>query len=275
MHPVKTRILRAGCLSLLALTFSNAQAASGKIAATVNGTPIHESVINMIVKEGVSRGQPNTPRLRQAVLQGRITTEVLVQAAKKRHLDRRANIKMQVKAAKQAVLATAYIRDYLKRHPVSEQAVQAEYDKIKAAKGDEQYHARHILLKTQAEAQKIIDQLNKGADFAKLAKKDSLDIGSKAQGGQLPWMTKSDLVAPFAKALRKLKKGEYTKTPVKTPFGWHVIQLEGTRPFHMPSLRNVKRNLRAAMERHESQRMIQKLRSEAKISYPDGTTGSK
>jgi len=275
MHPVKTRILRAGCLGLLALTFGSAQAAGGKVAATVNGVPIHESVVNMIVKEGVSRGQADTPRLRQAVLQGRITTEVLVQAARKKRLDRNTDVKMQMKAAEQAVLVAAYIQDYAKKHPVSDQAVQTEYNKIKAAKGDKQYRARHILVKTQAEAEKIISQLNKGADFAKLAEKDSLDIGSKAQGGQLPWMAKSDLVAPFAKALQKLKKGEYTKAPVKTPFGWHIIQLEDTRPFHMPPLENVKRNLRAAMERQESQRMIQKLRSKAKIIYSNTAVGLK
>jgi len=127
-----------------------------------------------------------------------------------------------------------------------------------------QYHARHILVANQAQAQKDIDQLKKGAKFEDLAKKDSTDA-SKNQGGDLGWFSPSNMVKPFADAVTSLKKGEYTQTPVQTQYGWHVIQLEDTRDAAPPPFDQVKQQLTDAVMRKKLQAYVETLKKQATI----------
>jgi peptidyl-prolyl cis-trans isomerase C len=154
----------------------------------------------------------------------------------------------------------------------SDTDMQAEYDRAKGEQGEQkktEFHVRHILVKTEAEAKKILDQMkkNNGATMEKIAKEKSTDEGSKAQGGLLEWTDGQGFVKPFAEAVNGLKKGEYTKTAVKTQYGFHIIKLEDQRstsiPF--PSFEQVKQQIENSMLAKRRDEMITDLRSKAKI----------
>jgi len=139
-----------------------------------------------------------------------------------------------------------------------------EYEKLKANVGTKEYKARHILVETEAEAKSIIVQLGKKAKFEKLATK-SKDAGSAEHGGELEWAVPSNFVAPFANALVSLKKGEYTKEPVQTQFGWHVIRLDDVRDLKVPSFEELKPQLEQRMQQQTVQNAISEMRDKAKI----------
>jgi hypothetical protein len=152
------------------------------------------------------------------------------------------NIQGQIELAKQAVLIRAYLSDYVKAHPISDAQLKAEYDVIKNNLGSTEYKARHVLVEKEEEAKAIIAKLDKGEKFSELAKQ-SKDPGSKDKGGELGWSSPAAYVKPFGEALTKLKKGEYTKTPVQSDFGYHVIQLDDSRPANPPPFDQVKPQL--------------------------------
>ncbi|HXW50688.1 MAG TPA: peptidylprolyl isomerase [Candidatus Acidoferrales bacterium] len=135
-----------------------------------------------------------------------------------------------------------------------------------------QVRARHILVKTKAQADAILAQLQHGADFATLAKQYSDDPGSKAQGGELGWFSATQMVAPFAQAAFALNVGQISQ-PVNTPFGWHIIQVEGKRPAHQASLAEVEPKIRDSLvEQQEAAQgapFIQQLRDKANIQVFD------
>ena len=126
------------------------------------------------------------------------------------------------------VLQQAVSEKYLKDKKATEQELRAEYETQVAAMPRLEYHARHILVATEQFADKLVAELDKGAKFEDLAKRESMD-SSKDNGGDLGWFTPDRMVKPFADAVVALKPGEFTHTPVQTQFGWHVIKLEETR----------------------------------------------
>ncbi|MHB1100916.1 MAG: peptidylprolyl isomerase, partial [Burkholderiales bacterium] len=159
----------------------------------------------------------------------------------------------------------AYLHDYAKSHPVTDAEMKQEFDKIKAHMGSKEYKVRHILVKTEAEAKKIIADLKKGAKFSKLAAEKSEDPGSKSNGGELDWAPASNFVQPFADAVRLLKKGEITPAPVQTPFGWHVIQLQDEKALKLPTFDQVKPQLQQRVQQEHIQKLISDLRAAAKV----------
>ena len=182
-----------------------------------------------------------------------------------KQLDKSPEFIAQLEAAKKALLTQAVLQNFIKANPVTDAEIKAEYDsKVAAEKGTE-YKARHILVKTEAEAKKLIAELDKGADFAKLANKNSLDAKESQNGGDLGWFSAAQMVAPFSEAVAALEKGKYTKEPVKTQFGYHVILKEDSRPVTPPPLEAVKEQLTPFMQRKKVQGMIETLRNQAKV----------
>ena len=164
------------------------------------------------------------------------------------------------------MLANAYVQDYLKTNVVTDQALSAEYDKIKAQMSGTEYKARHILVEKEAEAKDIIAKLNKDpAAFAKLAAEKSKDPGSKVKGGDLGWFDAKAMVPEFGAALAKLEKGKFTEEPVKTQFGYHVILLEDTRPVEVPPLEAVKPQLSQQVQQQNVKKQLDSLKAAAKI----------
>jgi len=248
-----------------AATAGNPTAAAEPPAATVNGQPIPASVLAVVV-QGQFQKKPSeiTPEQRKAVLDQLIDLYVAAQAAEKEGLGKDPEVVARVDFQKANALASALVQKYMKdKSPTAEQ-LKAEYEKQIATMPKLEYHARHILVKDEAVARDAIAQLNKGAKFEDLAKKISID-GSKAQGGDLNWFTPERMVKPFSEALEKLKKGEYTKEPVKSEFGWHVIRLEDTRPANAPAFDTVKDRLGPMVQQRQLREYIESLRKTATI----------
>jgi peptidyl-prolyl cis-trans isomerase C len=251
-------------LAILSALAINTAFAEDKSAAMVNGVSIPQSRIDLRVKVATQQGQPDTPELRKSIREDMINLEVLAQEAAKQGLDKSSEVTQQIALARQTVLANAFVQDYVMNHPVSDDVLKQEYEKLKANVGTKEYKARHILVETEAEAQSIIAQLGKKAKFEKLAAK-SKDAGSAEHGGELEWAVPSNFVAPFANAMVGLKKGEYTKEPVQTQYGWHIIKLDDVRDLKVPPFDELKPQLQQRMQQQMIQNAISEMRDKAKI----------
>ncbi|MGE3993934.1 MAG: peptidylprolyl isomerase [Pseudorhodoplanes sp.] len=153
---------------------------------------------------------------------------------------------------------------------LTEDAKQKVYQEAtKQFAGEQEVRARHILVPTEEEAKAVAEELKKGADFAELAKQKSKD-GSAAQGGDLDYFTKDQMVAEFAEAAFKLDKGQ-TSDPVQTKFGWHIIKVEDKRDRQAPSFDSVKDQIETYLTRKTQAEYVAKLRLDAKIERLDKT----
>jgi peptidyl-prolyl cis-trans isomerase C len=164
------------------------------------------------------------------------------------------------------VLANAYVQDFIKNNPVSDEALRAEYERIKATVTGNDYKASHILVGTEAEARDIIAKLKKepGA-FAKLATEKSKDPGSKARSGDLGWVDLTRMVPEFSAALVKLEKGAFSETPIKTQFGYHVIRLDDAKPNEAPPLEEVKPQISQQLQQQNVKKQLDAIKASAKI----------
>lgn len=232
--------------------------------ATVNGVVISKMHVDVVVKTQTQQGTPDSEELRVSIIDRLIEMEVLAQEAEKKKLGKSPEVKAQLEVQRSQVLANAFLQDYAKNHPVSDEVAKAEYDKLRAKSGDKDYKARHILLDTEDEAKDIIARLKKGEKFEDLAKA-SKDTGTKDKGGELDWNTADGYVKPFSDAMVKLDKGQYTDTPVQSQFGWHVIRLDDTRPAKYPEFDEVKDQLKQSLQQPELQKAVKALRAKAKI----------
>jgi len=234
--------------------------------ATVNGKPIMQSQIDMLVRERMAKGQQDSPELRSLLKQELINREVIFQESVKLGLDKNPQVVLQLEMVRQGVLVAAFLQDHLRRNRIDEATVKSEYEKIKARQGNKEYHARHVLLKTEDEANAALAQLAQGDKFEQIASEKSLDNGSKGKGGDLGWAPPGRYVKPFAEALTKLKKGETTAAPVQTRFGWHIIELHDERALKMPPFDESKKQLVQMMSQQSLRKAVAELRSKAKIS---------
>jgi len=256
---------RFAALAVLSALAINPAFAEEKSVALVNGVSIPQARLDLRVKAATSQGQPDSPELRKAIREDMINLELLAQEAAKAGLDKDADVIQQTELARQSVLASAYVQDYAKNHPISEDQLKQEYDKLKGNLGKNEYNARHILVETEAEAKAIIAQLGKKGNFDKIAKAKSKDAGSAERGGSLGWAAPNRFVPPFANALTSLKKGAYTKEPVQSTFGWHVIKLDDVRELAIPPFDQVKEQIQQRLQQQAIQGIISEVRSKAKI----------
>ncbi|HEX4023591.1 MAG TPA: peptidylprolyl isomerase [Steroidobacteraceae bacterium] len=240
-------------------------ATAEKPVATVNGTPISRDMFEFYAKS--TAGKPASELSadqRSELLDNLVRGEIIAQQAEKDGLENSGDTASLLALSRLQILEQAGAEHYLADKKPTQQELQAEYDQQIAAMPKEQYHARHILVPTQAEAQQIIDQLKHGAKFADLAKKDSID-SSKEQGGDLGWFSPTNMVKPFADAVASLKKGETTPAPVQTQYGWHVIQLLDTRETPVPSLDQVKDRVAQLVQTKEFRAYQDQLLKTAKV----------
>ena len=238
--------------------------AAEEAAPKVNGVAIPQTRIDTFAKMQAAQGQADTPELRARIRDYLERQEVLAQEAKSRGLDKQPDVQSQLDLARQEVLANAFVQDYVKKNPVSDEALKKEYDRVKSDIGDREFHARHILVKSEDEAKQIISQLKKGASFQKLAAEKSVDA-SKSNGGDLGWSGPERFVPAFSNALKSLKKGQITDTPVQTQFGWHVIKLEDERTRKFPPFEEVKPQIQNQLQQQAVGKAINDLRAKAKV----------
>lgn len=254
----------AGAPALAKDKKADAKPAAEKSVAVVNGKAVPASRAEVLATAQLNQGQPDSEDLRRAVREELVRREVLTQEAIKKGLDKKADVQAQVDLARQGVLIGAYLSDFVRSNPISDETVRKEYDTIRTALGDKEYRARHILVDKEEDAKAIIEKLKKGEKFEDLAKQ-SKDPGSKERGGDLGWANPASYVKPFADALTKLEKGKLTEAPVKSDFGWHVIQLDDTRELKAPEFDAVKPQITQRMQQQMIEQHMLELRAKAKV----------
>jgi peptidyl-prolyl cis-trans isomerase C len=250
--------------ALIALTSAAHAAPPAKQVATVNGKPIPQARFDTIMNAQTAQGQPDSPQLREAIKERLIRIELLAQEAEKKGLDKKPEVASQLAMTRQDVLIGAYLQDYVKAHPVSDDMLKSEYDTLRKTLGEKEYKARHILVDSEDEAKAIIAKIKGGEKFEELAKQ-SKDPGSKERGGDLGWSNKASYVKPFSDAMAALEKGKTTEAPVKSDFGWHVIQLEDVREIKAPTLDEIKPQLTQRLQQQMIEKHINDLRGKAKV----------
>jgi len=258
---MKTNTSIALAVAVCAVLAGAAQAQGVK----VNGREIPASLIDMLVKSQIAQGRQDTPDLRNAVKEQLVNHEIVAQEAVKKGLDKQANVAAQINFTRQEILFRAYLEDYVRANPISEDMLKKEYERIKPQLPAKEYRAHHILVDKEDEAKGLIAQIRKGGNFEKLASEKSKDQGSKVKGGDLDWAPAERYVKPFADALAKLKKGQMTEAPVQTQFGWHVIRLDDERATKVPAFEDAKGELQQLMQRQMVQKAVADLRAKAKV----------
>lgn len=233
--------------------------------ATVNGKAIKQSVYDVIAKDIAANGQKVDDNAKNSIINELISSELVYQEAQRLGLDKQPDYLVREELGRRKLLTSVFLQDYVKKNPVSDADTKAAYEQYKKAYGDKEYSARHILVKTEAEAKDIIAQLGKGGDFAKVAKEKSLDDGSKEKGGDLGWFSPASMVKPFSDVVANLQKGAITATPVQTQFGWHVIKLVDTRPSQPLAYEKVKGGLQKNLQQRNLEKLMTELRGKAKI----------
>ncbi|VXB73060.1 peptidyl-prolyl cis-trans isomerase [Massilia sp. 9I] len=250
---------------LLALIAVAAAPAFAQNLAVVNGKAIPTSRVDEAVKQLVAAGQgEDSPQLRMAIKQEMIAREVLMQEAIKQGYDKKPEVKQALDNARQAIVVNQLARDYITKNPVTDAEIKAEYDKFKAQTGDKEYHVRHILLDTEAEANAVIAKIKGGAKFEDLAKQ-SKDTGTANTGGDLDWAVPASFGPEFAAGLTGLQKGAVTEKPVKTANGFHVIKLDDTRAAKLPALEEVKPQIADAIAQQKLAAYREQMVKKAKV----------
>ena len=233
--------------------------------AIVNGKPVPSARVDALLEQVARSGRPVDDSVRAQVKEEVIAREVFMQEAEKRGLKASKEYKAQMELAGQAILIRELFADFQKKNPVTDADIKAEYDKFAAANAGQEYRARHILVDKEDDAKAIIANVKKVAKFEDIAKKQSKDSGSGANGGDLDWAAASSYVAEFSEAMIKLKKGEMTETPVKSQFGWHVIRLDDVRQAELPPLAELKEQIQQHLTQQKLTAFQQELRDKAKV----------
>jgi peptidyl-prolyl cis-trans isomerase C len=260
-------------LSVAATFPSLAQDAAKKPAAAsasakkvvVNGVIIPQTRFEALAGEAKAQGRPDSPELQQMIKEELVNREVLMQAAARQGLDKKADVITALDLARQDVLVRALFDAHIKANPVSDETLKKQYEELKVTMGDSEYKARHILVEKEDEAKAILADLAKGGDFNKIAKDKSKDTGSKDNGGDLDWGPAGRYVPPFAAALKGMKKGDTTSKPVQTNFGWHIIRLDDVRPMKHPSFEELKPRFLQQAQQEQIQKLVMDLRGKAKV----------
>ncbi len=259
-------------LGLLASTALGALAQSDTVVATVSGQSITEADVQMAVSELDQQFAQLTPeQKRAAALSAIIEIRLMSEKAKASKLDQDENFKRKMAFLNERALHAQVIEKEISPK-VTDEMLKARYDKEVAARPPtEEIRARHILVKTEEEAKEIIAKLDGGADFEALAKEKSSDPGSGANGGDLGFFSKGQMVPEFEAAAFALEPGAYTKTPVKSDFGFHVIKLEEKRTQPPVAFDEVKDQIRQLVFRDVYFAAVKELRAGAQVEIKDET----
>jgi len=246
-------------------TATAAEPSGDTTIATVNGEKTSLDMFRYFYTERLRQtGGANRPEAQNQAFNEFINLVVTAQAGEKEGLSKEKRFQLASEMQHLQLLSSFAIRNALQNFTPTEEDFQKAYKEHYGKVEGVEYKARHILVKTKEEAQKLIGKLKKGADFSELAKANSIGPTAK-DGGQLPWFSAGQMVQPFTDATAALKPGEYSTTPVHTQYGWHVILLEKTRAAKPPALDDVKGELAIALQQEALATYITQLREKAKI----------
>ena len=244
---------------------AKASAAKPGAVATVNGVPVPQERMDLLMQQQQQRGAPDNEQMRNMVKDELVNREIIAQEAQKSGVTKNREVQAQLDMARQEIIVSAYLREFARKNPISDADVQKEYERARAQHGDKEYRARHILVETEDQAKSLIADLKKGAKFDDLASKNSKDTGSATRGGDLDWNVPGTYDKQFSDAMVKLEKGKYTEAPVKSRFGFHIIQLDDVRPAKFATLAEVKPRIQQMLVQNKIEELVRGLRAKAKI----------
>ena len=240
-----------------------------KAIVTVNGLSLSEDAFSVYVQNRTNRNVSDLNADERSRLIDEATQLLVVaQAAEAKGVTDAADVRGTLELQRLNTLAQNLIRTHIEENPVTEAQLEAEYVKRQNESKPVEYKARHILVADEETARSLIDQLEYGADFAELARENSTGP-SASSGGDLGWFTADQMVAPFAQAVAELETGTYSKEPVKTRFGWHVILAEDVRESPPPSFDQMKDELRPQLQQQAIEIYIEGLKAAASIVRSD------
>jgi peptidyl-prolyl cis-trans isomerase C len=248
-----------------AAAFSLALPAAAQNIAIVNGKPVPKARADMLAAQLQKSGRAMSAEIEKQVKEEVIAREIFMQEAQKRGLDASDDFKAQMELARQTILIRELFADYQKTNPITDADVKAEYDKFAAANSGKEFKARHILVEKEDEAKAILAQIKRGGKFEDIAKKQSKDPGSGANGGDLDWANPNNYVPEFAQAMVKLNKGQMTQEPVKSQFGWHIIRVDDIRDAQLPPIDQVRMQIQQQLQQQRLAKFQEDLRAKAKV----------
>ncbi len=238
-----------------------------EVVATVNGNPITRQDVIDSASNLPPQYQAQIDQIFPQLLNRLIGFQLVSEKGRSEGLADNAEVKKLVKQFEDEAIRQVYFSDYVKK-AVTDDAIKTVYDADLAAHPPQpEIRAAHILVKTEDEAKAIIDQLSKGADFAQLAKDKSIDTQSGKDGGELGWFSKDTMVKEFSDAAFAMQRGDISKTPVKSQFGWHIIKIEDSRMQIPPTLDQRKDEIRQALAQEAAHKLVQDLITGAKVDY--------
>lgn len=232
------------------------------VVAEINGTKLTEAELELYTQQRQTR-RPGDPADKRAVLEEMINLELARQKGMEMGLDDNPEVALQIQQQRRAVLAAAAIQQHIREQPISEEDLRKIYDDNVSV--DTEYKARHILVEEKETAEKLIDELEGGADFETLAKENSTGPSADS-GGDLGWFSAKQMVEPFSNAVADMDKDSVSKEPVQTQFGWHVIKLEDKRESSPPDFEMLRPQIMSMVQNQRVQQYIQSLREDADIN---------
>jgi peptidyl-prolyl cis-trans isomerase C len=246
-----------------------AAAAEDKVIATIDGKPITEGDLAVAESEiGSDMGTMPAAQKRVSLLEFLIDNQLFAEAAESEKLDQGAAFQTRIAYLKRRALRELYFDKVIKSSVTEAEARKIYDEQVKLLKPEEEISARHILVDTEAEAKALKEKIDKGADFAQLAKETSKDPGSKEDGGSLGYFGHGQMVPQFEEVAFKLQKGQVSD-PVKTQFGWHIIKLDDRRTKQPPAFDIVKDRIMQSLLLRKAQQTAVGLRSKSKIEIID------
>ncbi len=248
-----------------ALLIGAAPWAAAQNVAIVNGKPVPMTRVQVLAEQMAATGRPVTDEVRAQLREEVILREIFMQEAQRRGIAATQEYKTQMELARQTIMIRALFADQQKRHPITDAAIRAEYDKFVAANSGQEFRARHILVETKEQAQALITAIKGGGNFEELARAQSKDPGSAANGGDLDWAAAGSFVAEFSQAMVKLGKGQMTDAPVQSQFGWHVIRVDDVRQAQLPSFEEIKPQIAQQMQQEHMMEFQRGLRERARV----------
>ena len=259
---MKKQLLLVAAAALMA---ASAQSALAQNVAIVNGKAVPKTRLDALAQQVAKAGRPVTPEMQGQLRDEVIAREVFMQEAEKLGLSSSDDFKTQLELARQTILIRSLFAEYQTKNKATDADLKAEYDKFAATNGGKEYKARHILVEKEADAKAIIASIKKGGKFEDIAKKQSKDPGSGANGGDLDWANPSSYVPEFSEAMLKLPKGQMTDNPIKTQFGFHIIKVDDIRDAKLPAFEELKPQISQQIEQQRLGAYQQGLRDKAKI----------
>lgn len=235
------------------------------VMATVNGVQIPSSLLEQNVNANIAQGQRDTPELRQLLKDELINREILAQESAKLGLDKTAEAKTQLAQMRQTLMVELLLNDLIKKNPITDVQIKAEYDqRMQALKNEQEYKVALIVTSTEDEAKALIAQIKKGESFEKIATEKSIDP-SKARGGQVGWVLPAQILPAISNVMVNLNKGALAVAPIRTQAGWNIIKVEDKRAYQAPSLNEAKNDIRQAFQQQQRAEFVKRLRDGAKV----------